>query len=80
MGRPGSWMKPAPAVSGTWLRPETGALRLHRSGAAASATGWHAGESPAGRIGRFTTENCVGEWGGEALRATMPRIEQAGPQ
>jgi hypothetical protein len=32
-------------------------VRLNRSGAAASATSAHAGESPAGRIGRFTTDS-----------------------
>jgi len=30
---------------------------LEKLGAAASATGSHAGESPAGRIGRFTTDS-----------------------
>jgi hypothetical protein len=33
--------------------------QLHGSGAAASATGAHAGESPAGRIGRFTTDSLM---------------------
>jgi hypothetical protein len=44
----------------------------------AGEVGANAGESPVGRIGLFTTENCVGEWGREASSASTARIEQAG--
>jgi hypothetical protein len=44
----------------------------------ADEVGANAGESPVGRIGLFTTENCVGEWGREASSASTARIEQAG--
>jgi hypothetical protein len=44
----------------------------------ASEAGATAGESPAGRIELFTTENCVGVWGREAADVSTAQIEQAG--
>jgi hypothetical protein len=82
---PNSHSKPVRTSSPRSERGEDqdeGHFQLHPYGAAASATGAHAGESPAGRIGRFTTDSPMpvpprgweGKAGGELNRQAVTKM------